>query len=523
MGNISIRRVIEHVSQGQIRIPAFQRGFVWDAERVAFLMDSIYKSYPFGSLILWQTKNRLTAERKLGPFKLPESQAEFPIQYVLDGQQRLTSIFGVFQSDLVPDGDDSWTQIFFDLSAADDFQESQFLALDPSDVDPARHFPISTFFDVTGYRKATENLTTDQAELIDSVQSVFKEALIPTQDIVTDNRAKVAIVFERVNRLGVELDVLQLLTAWTWSEDFDLQSRFSDLAQELAPFGFGDVGDDSNLLLRCCAAVVAGDASPATLIRLNGAEVRENFERIENGIKGAIDFVRTHFHVERLVNLPYPALLVPLTVFFASMNGKSLKVTDFQRETLVRWFWRACFSRRFSAGVLRNLKRDIDEIAKLRAGAENSLSNFSVKIDAEHFTERQFSISAVDSKTFILMLVQASPLSFVSGSPVSLKNVLQSYNRSEFHHLLPRAFLGGRAFPTEKVNALANFAMISASDNKTLGGVAPSVYRTRMPETKIPAILAAALCPNSLFDDDYDSFISARAQVLAAKANSLVN
>lgn len=522
MGDISIRRLIEQVNLGQIRIPAFQRGFVWDAERVAFLMDSIYKGYPFGSVILWQTKNKLSAERKLGPFHLPKAQEDYPIQYVLDGQQRLTSIFGVFQTDLIAQGDDSWAHVYFDMSAEDDFQESQFVPLDPESADLSRYFPINTFFDVTGYRKATHKLDAEQAELIDSVQSVFKEAHIPTQDIVTDNRAKVAIVFERVNRLGVELDVLQLLTAWTWSEEFDLQSKFDDLAEELSRFGFEDVGDDSNLLLRCCAAVIAGDASPDTLIKLNGAEVRENFDRIENGIKGAIDFVKTHFHVEKLANIPYSALLVPLTVFFAGPKGKSPKLTKQQTEILIRWFWRACFSRRFSAGVLRNLKRDIQEAKKLRETGLSSLADITARIDEDRFIERQFSIGTVDTKVFILMLVAQNPLSFISGAPVSLKQVLQAYNRSEFHHLMPRAFLTEMGVTKEKINALANFAMISASDNKTLGGGAPSVYRNRMPDNDLADILQAAHVPNSLFDDDYDTFISRRAALLVEAAGRLI-
>lgn len=522
MGDVTVRQIIEQVNSGAIRIPAFQRGFVWDAERVAFLMDSIYKKYPFGSLILWQTKNMLSVERKLGPYNLPDPKADYPIHYVLDGQQRLTSIFGVFQSDLKADGDESWAHIYFDMSAENDFQESRFVALDPIGVDLSRYFPINTFFDVTGYRKATSSLTSEQAELIDSVQSVFKEARVPTQDIVTDNRAQVAIVFERVNRLGVELDVLQLLTAWTWSEEFDLQTKFNEIAQDLAPFGFGDVGDDSNLLLRCCAAVVAGDASPGTLISLNGSNVRENFDRIENGIKGAIDFLKNHFHVERLSNLPYSSLLAPLTVFFAVENGKTIKVSEEQRQVLVRWFWRSCFSRRFSAGVLRNLKKDIEEIKKLRDGLPNTLADFTLKIEPNFFQDRQFSIGAVDTKVFILLLASMSPLSFVSGSPASLKTALQSYNRSEFHHLMPRAFLIKNSIPIEKINSLANFAMISAADNKILGGVAPSVYRSRMAQKDIPKILASAQLPNSLFDDDYDTFIVARSQLLANAASALI-
>src|SRR5207245_1056210 len=98
-----------------------------------------------------------------------------------------------------------------------------------------------------------------------------------------DERDKVAIVFERVNRLGVELDAYQLLPAWAWSEEFDLQERFRDLAGELQPFGFSDIGEDTTLLLRCCAAVLGEDVSTPKLLELNGAKVRERFDEIANG------------------------------------------------------------------------------------------------------------------------------------------------------------------------------------------------------------------------------------------------
>ena len=95
-----IPELVRKIIAGQLRIPSFQRGFVWDADRVAHLMDSIYKGYPFGSLLFWRTKIPLNSERKLGPFQLPAKDPDFPTDYVLDGQQRATSIFGVFQSEL---------------------------------------------------------------------------------------------------------------------------------------------------------------------------------------------------------------------------------------------------------------------------------------------------------------------------------------------------------------------------------------------------------------------------------------
>jgi Protein of unknown function DUF262 len=87
----SIRKILDSVVSGEIRVPAFQRGFVWEMDRVAYLLDSIYKGYPFGSLLFWRTKQQLATERTLGTFTLPAPQADYPIDYVLDGQQRLTS------------------------------------------------------------------------------------------------------------------------------------------------------------------------------------------------------------------------------------------------------------------------------------------------------------------------------------------------------------------------------------------------------------------------------------------------
>src|SRR3954451_12243037 len=113
MADLSIREILEHVGRGQIRIPAFQRGFVWEPERVAYLMDSIYKKYPFGSLLFWRTKEVLKFDRKLGPFELPDPKVDYPVDYVLDGQQRVTSIFGVFQSELAMPEGAPWLPIYF--------------------------------------------------------------------------------------------------------------------------------------------------------------------------------------------------------------------------------------------------------------------------------------------------------------------------------------------------------------------------------------------------------------------------
>jgi hypothetical protein len=199
-----------------------------------------------------------------------------------------------------------------------------------------------------------------------------------------------------------------------------------------------------------------------------------------------------------------------------------MTISDSQRAALVRWFWRSCFSRRYSAGVIRNLNRDIEETARLRERRESALDQFAVSINQEFF-EQTFTFGTVNTRTFILLLASQRPLSIVSGTPVSLSNVLQAYNRNEFHHLMPQAFLKSQGYAARKINSLANFAIISASDNKALGGVAPSRYKDYIPAAKLDLVLDRAICPReALFSDNYDVFLSARARQLVKTARTLM-
>lgn len=523
MEDFSIRTIVEAVARGQIRIPAFQRGFVWGPERVAYLMDSIYKSYPFGSLMFWRTKEQLKFDRDLGPFKLPAPRADYPVDYVLDGQQRVTSIFGVFQTDMKPEIVTDWLDIYFDLTAEQTAQDSQFVALRPEQVQREKHFPLNTLFDTTAYRAATEGMGIDTIKRIDDMQAVFKETKIPVQFSKTEDKATVAIIFERVNRQGVELDTLQLLSAWTWSEQFQLADQFEDLANELQPFGFADVGGDTDLLLRCCSAVLAGDASPKALMELNGANVRDQFDTVTNGVKHAVDYLRQNFQAQTLTNLPFVTMLVPLAVFFAVPGNREASYTNAQRDKINRWFWRTAFSRRYSSGVLRNLKTDITEMVALRNQRQSALGDFDVAIDPDFFLSNNFNMGNVNTKTFLLMLATRKPESFISGQPIGLAETLKAANRSEFHHMMPKDFLKTSEQRDYGENILANLCFLSRADNRTLGGAAPSVYRAHMPQdqAKVESILATAVATDCLFGDAYKPFVERRANDLTVLAKSL--
>lgn len=297
MDSLSIRKIIDKISSGEIRIPSFQRGFVWEPDAVAFFMDSLYKGYPIGAILLWRTREKLVNERNLGRFILPDPVKDYPIDYVLDGQQRLTSIFSVFQTDLIPEDDPNWCDIYYIIGSDKNPQDQQFVPLDKSEVDLSKHFPISTLFDSVKYRKATESLSDETKAEIDKLQETFKEVNIPAQSMETDDKSIVAIVFERINRAGIPLDSFQLLTAWSWSTDFDLQEKLDDLSADLEGCGFNGIAGDQDLLMKCFTGYILNSTSPSAIMDLSGEQVRDHFIEIQNGLKSSIDFLQKELNI----------------------------------------------------------------------------------------------------------------------------------------------------------------------------------------------------------------------------------
>lgn len=520
--SMQINTLIANVLNGQIRIPGFQRGYVWDPQRVALLMDTIFKGYPYGTVLMWRSREQLLTEKALGGFVLPAPTKGYPLDYVLDGQQRITSIFRTFQTSVAAPEEDPevWLPIYYDFDAIADAQESQFVALPEAEVDPGRHFPLRSFFEPVVFADQYSALVDERKVEIAGVQDKFKGTLIPVQTFESDDRTRVAIVFERVNRMGIELNIFQLLTAWTWSEEFDLQKKFAELGDELEAFGFHGVGSDSELMMRCCAAILKGDPSPTALIDINGADMRGEFERIRTAMKLAIDFLRINLHVINIKFLPYSALLIPLAAYFSHDQNKS--VPDSDRQVLLRWFWRSSFGHRYSGNPLRNVRADVEEAAKLRKGEASTLGGAAVVLDEEYYLSRKFNLSTVATRAFVLQLAQHNPQSFLSGSLIDLDTVLSEPNRSEFHHCYPRAYLaGGIEATADRISDLVNYAFLTRAENREISASAPSIYRKKMPADSA-SILASQLLPDDMFDDDWQKFRAQRAVLLVQDASALL-
>lgn len=399
-----------------------------------------------------------------------------------------------------------------------------FKYLDKSDsYDSNRFFPLKYVFDSPKYRQVTRNLDEDIAKQIDDLVNRFTQARIPIERFETEERKYVAAVFERINRQKVDLDTFDLLSVWNWSEDFDLQEKFGGISEELEPFGFKNIG--SELLLKCCSAVIMSSSKPEAFIDLPGSEVRQKFDEIRIGIFRAIDFLKTELNVFSLKLLPMDNILVVLTAFFADPQTQPHPIPQEKYQIIKKWFWRSCFSQRYARGGAKVTDVDIEEVKKLKQGIPNTLRDINISIDTDAFLKNSFNMGSIATKTFILLLAQSKPLNFIQGTKISLENVLSQGNRKEFHHIFPKAYLKslGDSFKDEQINCLANFSILSRADNNKIKDQPPSKYRTEMPsnEQSLKDILATHFCSIDMFDDDYQRFIESRAELLVNKVKEL--
>ena len=121
-GSRALSFIIHEIERGSVKVPQFQRDFVWSKDKSAQLMDSLLRGFPIGTFILWKTDEQLRSIRNLGDAELPSTPKGDSVQYVLDGQQRLTSLFATLKGLRVQRSGrlDNFAEMYVDLAADPD-------------------------------------------------------------------------------------------------------------------------------------------------------------------------------------------------------------------------------------------------------------------------------------------------------------------------------------------------------------------------------------------------------------------
>lgn len=411
--NPKINNLVRQIESGEIKIPPLQRPFVWKIEQIIALLESIYNDYPIGSILWWETSEKLPYERNIAGFKLPSKPETHPFYYVLDGQQRLSSLYGVFCTNRITENisveyavDVNIFDIFFDLDEKRFYHKKN---LDES----KKYLALKSLFNTNEYSNALIKATEQDRKTIEDLYVKFTNYEMPI--IVTKKREleEVGIIFERVNNTGTKLDLFDLMVALTWTKTFHLQKEFNEIHDILKKKHFE--GIKNKVILQCLSSITKESSGVKVITSLKGADVRSNTAKLKESLKNAVDYLSTELSVKSIQLLPHAHQIVPLCYVFSKIKRPTAK----QKKAINQWFWKTSFSERFSESTDTHIDEDILNFKKLiEKDDENIFKTLKYSTTQEQLLDTKFLKSNPYSRAFIVLLANQQPLDLINGVKV---------------------------------------------------------------------------------------------------------
>lgn len=510
------------IDTGRIKIPRFQRDFVWSKEQTAKLLDSLIRGYPIGTFILWKTKEELRHVKDIGNISLPDvPDGEF-VYYVLDGQQRVTSLYAVRKGlRLTKDGKEvDYRDISINLDL-DPAEEEHVVVVEP----PQDAVSISLYELLNGsVIEFLDRYDREQLRKIENYQKALKGYDFSTI-VIAEYPIDIACdIFTRINTGGTELTLFEIMVAKTYDQatGFDLAREYEWLVEndgsekDLEDADFDTI--PASTVLQCVAASILKQVRRRDILQIDKQVFIQSWPTVKDGIFAAVDYFRTHLRIPVSRLLPYNALLVPLTYFF--IRNESRPPSTLQATLLNQYFWWASLSNRFSSGVEGKLAQDIERIDAILAGEYPNYQGEEIQLTVEDLRRRWFSSGDAFCKAVICLYAYFTPRSFANDSLVKLDNSwLKVAHSKNYHHFFPKSFLRKQGVEDWKANSILNITLVDDYLNKRrIRAKPPSEYMLAFWEENpsledtMTSHLIDDLDAYGISDDDYERFIECRGQ-----------
>ena len=517
------------IDSGQIKLPMFQREFVWEKEQSAKLIDSILKGFPIGTFIFWKTKDELRSYKEVGNHKLPDTDKGDYVQYILDGQQRITSLYAIRKGiRITKDGKEvDYRDIFINLEH-DPENDEQIVVTEKVD---GKHYvsvhdvlskPLGTFY---------KTLSQEQADLVEFYKNKLTNYDFSTITI-KDYPIEVACeVFSRINTGGKSLTVFEIMVAKTYDEakKFDLAERYEllrdgsdDDKQCLVSAKFETLPE--SIIMQCVAAITLRAVRSKDILKIRREAFIEKWEPMKASLFMAIDFIRSELRVPVSQLLPYPALMVPFVYFFHASANKKPSIE--QVQLLEQFYYWAGLTERYNSATESKLSDDFNKMDAIINGTMPNYSGSELSVSPQEIAETWFSAGNGYCKAILCLLAYQQPKSFDTNGVVILDNSnLKIASSRNYHHFFPKAYLAS-ADKDKQPNLIANITLIDGYSNKhRIGKKAPSEYTDKFAKGNLS--LADTLKTHLIQDaesygvnaDDYDRFIDRRSRAIALALN----
>jgi len=525
---MKISTLLDQIEFGQIALPEFQRGYVWNRDQVRGLVRSLYKRYPVGSLLAWITDSSQAKGRGVSDVN-PGQQ----VKMLLDGQQRMTSLYGIIKGEPPAffDGDaNAFHGLYFHAETEEfSFYMASKMQGNPLWVDVTRLMKEGEedriqdeILEYTEDLKRTSSLTKRLIKLrnIRDIDVHIEDVSGPemTLDVVVD-------IFNRVNSGGRKLSKGDLALARICSVEPDARSRMRKALDEWSEAGFGFSLD---WLLRSVTTIATGDARFSALHDLDASTFNAALQRAINHTNTVLDLIGARLGLDHQQVLT-GHFAFPILVRFLDDAGGAAQDVETQNKILF-WYVQTAIWGRYSGSTESVLSRDLNIL--LDAGPKEGLDALirelqlwrgNLRIRPEHFTgwsrgNRFYSI--------LYMLTRVGEAQdWGSGLPLK-KGMLGKNTSLEVHHIFPRDFLKKNRHDDKKaINALGNFCFLTKNSNLQISNRPPQDYFPEV-ENQHPGALASQWIPQDpelWKPENYSEFLRQRQALLADAANTFLD
>ena len=465
------------IESGEISIPQFQRKYVWDIEDCAKLFDSVFKGYPIGTVTLWMTQERMRHVKKIAGKTFPTPKAGYPVNYVLDGQQRLTSIYVSLRGVKINNGDKEvdYSKLYLLLDSDDN--EDGLVVTKVNNLPKDSYISIKDLFEFN-YSKLNGIYGPKMQQIADRKEQLggFE---IPSVELTNTSLSEATDIFTRINTTGKKLSVFEVMSAKVYRESphFDLIEKRDAQKEAWRASGFESLPD--YVTLQAMALCLKKSCTKDSVLGMSCQEVASNWNKVDKAFANAIDYLRTTFNVPLAELLPYDVLIIPIVYFMYKNKGK--KPTASQTKWLKDYFWRSALTQRFSNAVASKLTTDVayfEAVVKNKTPEKTHLPAVTIT-PKKISSDGSFKTIGSFIKAMLCLFVSKRPKSLPTGSNVVVDSSwISKKNSKNYHHFFPIAYMNqsgwkNSAYP---VDHIANIVIIDSADNQSIKAKAPSEY-----------------------------------------------
>lgn len=568
-----LESLLSEAADGSSQLPDFQRGWVWDDEHVRSLLASISLGYPIGAVMMLRGGGESVRFKQRPLEGAPASAHGTAERLILDGQQRLTSLFQslsldrpVRTRDLRRREIERWCYI--DMRRALDAHADREEAVVSLPADRlVKHFGRDVVEDYSSREREYEAMIFPLAKVFDpddwmvgfqeywgfdkekiqfwnrfnrEVVKRFEQYHVPVIELARDTpKEAVCQVFEKVNTGGVTLTVFELLTATFAADDFGLRPDWLERRRRLrsqailAGVANTDFLQAVTLLAtrqRRMSALREGveeERAPGVgckrsdMLRLQLNDYRAWADPLMDGFTQAARFL----HSQDLYDsrfLPYGSQLIPLAAILTVL-GRDWEPHQ-AREKLARWYWCGVLGELYGGSTETRFARDLLEVV---AWIRDDGPEPGTVFDAEFAPARLLTLRTRNSAAYkgvYSLLLREGARDWMTGE----QSTIQSYfdESIDIHHIFPQKWCLEHEIEPKRCDSIINKTPLTARTNRSIGGRAPSEYLDRMTRDGVPQevldvyLRSHLIDPEGLWSNDFESSFEARQAALLDKIRS---